>query len=45
MVEMMKVKNLKTNVKYYRLEGQIKYRTWDKICKLFYSKREAREMK
>lgn len=27
------------------LEGQIKYKTWDKTCKLFYSKKEARELK
>lgn len=27
------------------LEGQIKCKTWDKICKLFNSKREARELK
>lgn len=45
MVEITKVKNRKTYVKYYKLEEKIKYKTWDKIHKLFYSKREARELK
>lgn len=45
MVEMTKVKKPQNKNKVLQAKGQIKYKTWDKICKLFYSKREARELK